>query len=539
VKSAGTIRFAALAAIALVWVSITIRVGASRAADSATALSPADTSCTLNSTDSALNTGKPATNDYSATGSAQATIIAPAGSHNQLWFYDPNPYGITSGSGTIDMDYSGSGPFGWSTNLSGLDNEVVVAYPNIQYGRSLFSGTGVDGQPPQFPAELSTVNSMPIDVAYTLTDKETDPHNLDVLFDEWVTTAPDTLYTNIGDWLEVGVFPYFAFPAGYAGTLVKTFDEAVTLNGTPTTISFHEYSAASGTCVNSQCGQAVFFYAVPDQNVASGEIAFDMLDFLKEAISTSGISGLNYLQAHDIGTELGGGTTANFSFTMSKFGFQLIPQVCPAPPPASISVAPTTLSFPVTGIGSRPTTKSFTIRNLSKTNMLIGQIVVPAGPFSSTPNGPLSVKPHGSSKVEVNFAPTDAMSHSLQLQIDSNDPAHPTVNVTLNGTGEAGVLSAPASIKFPATRVGSTSSRHSILGNRGKGTLTGTIPTLGASYSISPIGPFTIQAGKTLPIAISFMPQTTGTSDSGVNIAVDSPSTPQPGVTIRLSGSGK
>jgi hypothetical protein len=208
-------------------------------------------------------------------------------------------------------------------------------------------------------------------------------------------------------------------------------------------------------------------------------------------------------------------------------------------PPASISVAPTTLSFPVTGVGANPTTKSFTIRNLSKTNMLIGQIVVPPGPFSSTPNGDFTVQAHGSSKVEVNFAPTDAMSHSLQLQIDSNDPAHPTVNVMLNGTGEAGVLSAPASIKFPATRVGSTSSRPSILRNRGKGTLTGSIPTLGSPYSISPTGAFTIQAGKTLPITMGFMPQTTGPSNAGVNIVVDSPSTPQPGVTIQLSGSGK
>ncbi len=544
-KLAGTIRFAALAAIALVWVSLaTFPVGASRADDWGGATPLDGTSCASNGTDPDLNTGIAATNDYSPTGTTKATTITPHSSANQLWLYYPNPYGITQGSGSIDMSYTGSSSFGWTTNLNGLNTAGVVAYPNISYGRSLFSGNGPEGQPPQFPAEISNLMSMPIDVAYTITDNEVESHNIDVLFDEWVTTDSNTLYTDIGHWLEVGVFPYLDFPGGYAGALVKTFQEPVTLNGTATTISFYEYSASSGTCSNNQCGQAVFFYAVPDQKVASGEIAFDMLDFIKEAVTTSGIAGLNYVQAHQLGTEFGGSSEQNFSFTMSKFGFGLVPQVCPTAtatpvPPASISVAPTTLSFPVTGVGVNPTTKSFTIRNLSKTNALIGQLVIPNGPFSPNPNGQFTIQPRGSSKVEVSFAPIDAMPHSIQLQIESNDPAHPTVIITLNGTGEAGILSAPASIKFPATRVGSTSSRNSVLRNRGKGTLSGTIPTLSAPYSISPTGPFTIQAGKPLPIAISFRPQTAGPSDASVNIAVGSPSTPQPGVTIQLSGSGK
>jgi hypothetical protein len=435
------------------------------------------------------------------------------------------------------MSYTDSNSFGWTTNLNGLNNGGVVAYPNVSYGRSLFSGNGPEGQPPQFPAEISNLMSMPVDVAYTITDNETESHNIDVLFDEWVTTDPSTLYTHIGHWLEVGVFPYLDFPGGYAGTLVKTFQEPVTLNGSATTISFYEYSASSGTCSNNQCGQAVFFYAVPDQNVASGEIAFDMLDFIKEAVTTSGIAGLNYVQAHQLGTEFGGSSDQNFSFTMSKFGFGLVPQVCPTPP-ASIAVAPTTLSFPVTGVGANPTTKFFTIRNLSKTNALIGQLVIPNGPFSPNPNGQFTIQPRGSSKVEVSFAPTDAMPHSFQLQIESNDPAHPTVIVTLNGTGEAGVLSAPGSIKFPATRVGSTSSRTEILRNRGKGTLKGIIPTLAKPYAISPTGPFTIQAGKPLPISVSFMPTATGPADTNVSITVEAPSTPASAI-IPVSGIGK
>ena len=328
--SARMIRFAALAAVVVVWLSVAMfRVGASRAADSGSGAPLDGVDCTLTGTDPGLNTGKAATNDYTANGSAQSTFITPTGASNQLWLYYPNPYGITQGSGSIDMSYTGAGSFGWAGSLSGLNTAGVVAYPNISYGRSLFSGNGPEGQPPQFPVNVSNTTSMPIDVAYTFSDSEMEAHNIDVLFDEWVTTAPDTLYTDIGNWLEVGIFPYFSFQGGYAGTLIKTFVEPVTLNGTSTTISFYEYSANSGTCSNDQCGQAVFFYAVPEQNVASGEIAFDMLDFIKEAITTSGITALNYVQAHQLGTELGGSADQDFSFTMSKFGFSVVPQVCP------------------------------------------------------------------------------------------------------------------------------------------------------------------------------------------------------------------
>jgi hypothetical protein len=216
------------------------------------------------------------------------------------------------------------------------------------------------------------------------------------------------------------------------------------------------------------------------------------------------LAGLNYVQAHQLGTEFGDSSDQDFSFSMSNFGFGLVPQVCPTAtptpgPPGIISVAPTSLSFPVTGVGPKPSSK----------------------------------------QVTVDFTPTDAMAHTQNLFIDSNDPSHLTKNVSLAGTGQAGELSAPPSIKSSPARVGATASRPGVLRNRGKGALTGAIPTLGAPYSISPSGAFTIQAGKTLPITISFTPQTTGISDSSVNIAVDSPSAPQPGVTIQLRGSGK
>jgi hypothetical protein len=210
----------------------------------------------------------------------------------------------------------------------------------------------------------------------------------------------------------------------------------------------------------------------------------------------------------------------------------------PAFPPASISVAPTSLTFPVTGIGARPPSKTFVIRNLSKTNPLVGTIAEPAGPFFINPSGAFAVLPKKSTKVQVIFNPTEAMTYSIPLEIDSNDPAHSTLDVTLAGTGEAGVFSAPTSVTFKPTKVGTSSTRRVVLRNRGKGVLSGSLPALAGSFTASPSGPFTLNPGKSLTLSITFQPEFTGGIESEVLIFVSPPSTPaEP--EIELLGTGK
>src|SRR5579862_3184598 len=85
VTSARMIRFAALAAVVVVWLSVAMfRVGASRAADSGSGAPLDGVDCTLTGTDPGLNTGKAATNDYTANGSTQSTFITPTDASNQL-----------------------------------------------------------------------------------------------------------------------------------------------------------------------------------------------------------------------------------------------------------------------------------------------------------------------------------------------------------------------------------------------------------------------------------------------------------------------
>ena len=148
---------------------------------------PALSSWTLSGTDSALNLGSPATNDYPAPGSedAEPTITRFSDSSDRLSPYYPNPYDTTSGGGTIDVAYTGIGGFTRTINLNALDADVLNGYRNIQYGPSIFSGgSDVEGQAPQFPVQLNTLSSLFVDTTYSLSDFITSPHNIDVLYRE-------------------------------------------------------------------------------------------------------------------------------------------------------------------------------------------------------------------------------------------------------------------------------------------------------------------------------------------------------------------
>jgi len=209
-------------------------------------------------------------------------------------------------------------------------------------------------------------------------------------------------------------------------------------------------------------------------------------------------------------------------------------------PPGHISVTPLSLNFSTVAIGGTPGSKTFAIKNLSKTNPLIGEVKNPGGPFTiSPPPGELFLLPGKGEKVTVDFAPAVAGSVSAQVEIDSNDPSQSEVKVSLAGTGEAGVLSAPATVSFNPTRSGTSSKKPMVLKNTGKGTLSGTIPSIGGLFSISPVGPFSLKPGKSLSASVIFSPTFPGIVTLDVVIGVFPPSQPSSGVTVQLTGTGK
>jgi hypothetical protein len=238
-------------------------------------------------------------------------------------------------------------------------------------------------------------------------------------------------------------------------------------------------------------------------------------------------------------TATAGGSTPTPTATPSG-GVTSTPTATPTPflPPGQISVAPTALSFALTGIGAVPAVKSFVIRNVSKNTPLVGQIVVHAGPFSVSAPGQFFVEPRRSMKVQVGFAPTDAISYASQIEVDSNDPGQSVVEISVSGSGQAGLLVQPKPVKINA-RVNHSATKKVVLRNSGKGVLTGTVQSPGGLFNVSPAGPFSLNPRKSLPLSITFSPTSPGTVLLPVSLSIDSPSQPQPGVIIEITATGK
>jgi len=273
---------------------------------------------TLITTDSLLNTGSPLKITYDAPGSGGpvGTVNSSKNASQTLWLIYPNPWGVSSGNGTIEMNYTGAGALVTSVSLSGLPGGPVDAYPFLLYGCDPYSDC-YNGQPPQFPKQLSSMSSLVVDFKYALTGTIAGAGlNLDVLFDEWVCNSNHP--TNTPQCLEVEILPYYNFPSdgpssGGGASFVKTINEPVTLNGAASTFSFDEYI----------WGQTVLF--VPSNGalgLSSGEIRFNMLDLLTSAVAAYGNNNFSWLAGLELGTEFGGNSTQTYTLTLNKLDLE-------------------------------------------------------------------------------------------------------------------------------------------------------------------------------------------------------------------------
>lgn len=264
---------------------------------------------TLSTTDSSLNTGKPTSTTYTAPGTSGVPGPVPLSTNTSrtLWLMYDNPWGISTGSGTIKQRYSGTGSITTTINLTGLPGGGVDGSPFVLYGCDEWMDCFQD-QPPQFPKQLSAMPSLVVDLKYALTGTITG-RDIDLIFDEWICTSSHP--TDSSQCLEVEVLPYYNFKYFGGGTYVKTVDESVTINGRVTTFSFDEYNG----------GRNILFYphkAGIDTGLASGELKINLLDLLKEGVRAYGNRSYQYLVGIELGTEFGASPVQSYTFTLNK-----------------------------------------------------------------------------------------------------------------------------------------------------------------------------------------------------------------------------
>ena len=276
---------------------------------------------TFTTSDSALTNGKATTTTYKApgTGGINGTVPLATNSATTLWLMYDNPWGINSGSGTMTQTYSGTGSIATTINLTGLPGGGVDAYPFVLYGCDPFSDC-YNGQPPQFPSQLSSMSSLVLDLNYSLTGTITGNRDVDLLYDEWVCNSSKP--TDSSQCLEVEILPYYSFMYFGGGTFVKTINEPVTLNGNTTTFAFDEYVG----------GTNVLFYPHTMPGLASGELRFNILDLLNAGVTAFGNSTYQWLCGVEVGTEFGANSAQSYTLTLTKFDIEQTVGGAPNPP---------------------------------------------------------------------------------------------------------------------------------------------------------------------------------------------------------------
>ena len=103
-----------------------------------------------------------------------------------------------------------------------------------------------------------------------------------------------------------------------------------------------------------------------------------------------------------------------------------------------ISVTPTTYDFGSVKV-KRSKTASFKVRNDGKADLSISVLITgtDATMFTTTSGGGSeTIKPGKTLTIRITFKPSSTGAKSSTLEITSNDPITPTVNISLSGIGQ-------------------------------------------------------------------------------------------------------
>jgi hypothetical protein len=174
----------------------------------------------------------------------------------------------------------------------------------------------------------------------------------------------------------------------------------------------------------------------------------------------------------------------------------------------AVTVAPTSLSFPDTNVGSKSTSQTVTITNTGTATLNITGIST-TGDFTQTNNcaALLNVLNVGQScSVFVLFVPTASGSRAGSLSISDNATGSPQ-SVALSGNGLA-QISISAKNPTISTIIGSTSANYTITASAVTG-FTGNISLSCATGVTCTFNPTTIFAGQTSTLTVSGLSATT------------------------------
>jgi hypothetical protein len=211
-----------------------------------------------------------------------------------------------------------------------------------------------------------------------------------------------------------------------------------------------------------------------------------------------------------------------------------------------ISVTPLSYDFGNVEV-KKSKTASFKVKNNGKTDLLISTSITgtDVSMFTITSGGGVSktIKPGKTLTIKVVFKPTSGGPKSSTLEITSNDPDTPTIDIPLTGTVPFSTTTpdisvAQTSLDFGSVKVGKKVTKTLKITNNGSGDLVITLSGLEETdFSIQGSSSVTIKAKKSYSLKVLFTPKSAGLETATLSMISNDPDTPT--LEISLSGTGQ
>lgn len=211
----------------------------------------------------------------------------------------------------------------------------------------------------------------------------------------------------------------------------------------------------------------------------------------------------------------------------------------------SVSLSPTSLTFPDTAQGATSASQPVTITNIGSAELLISNIATSSTNFKASSACPASIAPGGNCVITVSFTPQTSgnLFGTLSITDNATGSAH-VVQLAGNGLAVPTVSLVPTAIAFGDQIVNTTSSTQTVtLTNTGGADLAITSVTIGGTNG----GDFAVTgntcAGTFVPgaapclITVTFTPTAAGVR-AGTIIIDDNAPAPGSQQTVPLSGNG-
>ena len=205
--------------------------------------------------------------------------------------------------------------------------------------------------------------------------------------------------------------------------------------------------------------------------------------------------------------------------------------------PGLLSASSQTLSFGSVQV-SGSATQSETLTNTGGTTITVSQANVSGNGFSiSGLNVPLTLIAGQSFTFGTTFAPASAGSVTGTISLTS-DASNSTLTISLSGTGTVpGQLSvSPSALDFGSVVVGQSNNMTATLSATGSNVTVSSASASTSEFTLSGASfPFTITAGQSKAVTVTFTPQSSGTASATISFASNASNSP---TSESLTGNG-